>query len=101
MVTIATPNDTHYPIARAALEAGLHVICEKPLTFRVSEAEDLAALARRKGLVIGVAYGYSGYQTIEEARALVAAGVLGTIRLVNLSFAHGFHAAPVEEANAA
>lgn len=101
VVTIATPNDTHYPIARAALEAGLHVICEKPLTFRVSEAEDLAALARRKGLVIGVAYGYSGYQTIEEARALVAAGVLGAIRLVNLSFAHGFHAAPVEEANPA
>ncbi len=95
-VTIATPNNTHYAITRAALEYGLHVVCEKPLTFTTAEAEELERLARDKNLVVGVAYGYSGFQMIEQARQMVAAGVLGEIRLVNLQFAHGFHSAAVE-----
>lgn len=101
VVTIATPNNTHYEIASAALQAGMHVICEKPLCFTTAEAEALQALAEAKGRVIGVTYGYSCYQTIEEARALVASGALGRVRLVNLQFAHGFHSAPVEEENPA
>jgi predicted dehydrogenase len=100
-VSIATPNHTHHEIAKAALEHGLHVVCEKPLTFTVEEAEELRALARARNRVVGVAYGYSGHQMIEQARAMVAAGELGEIRLVNLQFAHGFHAAPVEERNPA
>jgi predicted dehydrogenase len=100
-VSVTTPNSTHYEITKAALEAGLHVVCEKPLTFAVSEAEELQALARAKNRVVGVTYGYSGHQMIEQARAMVAAGELGEIRLVNLQFAHGFHSAPVEEANPA
>lgn len=95
-VTIATPNNTHYEIARAALEAGLHVICEKPLTFTTAEAQDLERLAAEKGRIVGVTYGYSGHQMIEEAARLVADGTLGEIRLVNLQFAHGFHSQPVE-----
>jgi predicted dehydrogenase len=101
VVTVATPNSTHYEISKAALEAGLHVVCEKPLTFSIAHAEELERLSKEKGLIVGVTYGYSGYQTIEEARALVASGVLGGIRLVNLQFAHGFHSAPVEEENPA
>lgn len=100
-VSIATPNNTHFPIAKAALEAGLHVICEKPLTFTVAEAETLQALATARGLIVGVTYGYAGHQMIEQARAMVAAGDLGAIRIVNLQFAHGFHSAPVEEQNPA
>lgn len=100
-VTIATPNNTHYEICRAALQAGLHVICEKPLTFTTAEALDLAGLARERGLVVGVTYGYSGHQMIEEAARLVAEGTLGDIRLVNLQFAHGFHSAAVEQDNPA
>ncbi|WP_413206400.1 Gfo/Idh/MocA family protein [Rhodospirillum sp. A1_3_36] len=100
-VSIATPNNTHYAIAKRALEHGLHVICEKPLCFTVAEAEDLKALAADKNRVVGVAYGYAGYQTIRQARAMVASGILGDIRLVNLQFAHGFHSAPVEEHDAA
>lgn len=100
-VSIATPNNTHYPISRAALLAGLHVICEKPLTFTVAEAEDLRRIAAGRGLVVGVTYGYAGHQMIEEARALVAAGALGDIRLVNLQFAHGFHHEAVELQNPA
>ena len=100
-VTIATPNNTHYPITRAALLAGLHVICEKPLTFTTAEALELQAIAADRGLVVGVAYGYSGHQMIEEAARLVAGGTLGETRIVNLQFAHGFHSAAVEHDNPA
>jgi predicted dehydrogenase len=98
-VSVATPNNTHYEISTAALEHGLHVVCEKPLCFTVAEAEALAALAKARAKVVGVTYGYAGHQLIEQARAMVAAGELGDIRLVNLQFAHGFHSAAVEEAN--
>ncbi len=100
-VTIATPNNTHYEIAKAALEGGLHVVCEKPLCFTVAEAEALRSLATQRNKVVGVTYGYAGHQMIEQARAMVAAGELGDIRLVNLQFAHGFHSAAVEELNPA
>ena len=96
-VTIATPNNTHYAITKAALEHGLHVVCEKPLTFTAAEAEELETLARDQNRVVGVAYGYPGHQMIEQARQMVASGALGKIRLVNMQFAHGFHSAPVEQ----
>ena len=98
-VSVATPNNTHFAICRAALEHGLHVVCEKPLCFTVAEAEELRRLAAQRNRVVGVTYGYAGHQMIEQARAMVAAGELGEIRIVNLQFAHGFHSAPVEEAN--
>lgn len=98
-VSIATPNNTHYAICRAALEAGLHVVCEKPLCFSVDEAQALAALCERQRKVIGVTYGYAGHQMILQARQMIADGRLGEIRLVNMQFAHGFHAAPVEQDN--
>lgn len=97
VVPIATPNNTRYAIARAALEAGRHAICEKPMCFTTGEAEELRALAQSNGRVIGLAYGCSCYQMIDEVRALVAAGALGKVRLVNRQFAHGFLSAPVEE----
>ena len=100
-VSIATPNNTHYPIAKAALEHGLHVVCEKPLCFTVAEAEDLQRLAAERGRVVGVTYGYAGYPMIEQARIMVARGDLGAIRLVNLQFAHGFHNTAVELDNPA
>ena len=98
-VSVATPNNTHFAICRAALEHGLHVVCEKPLCFSVAEAEELRRLAGERGRVVGVTYGYAGHQMIEQARAMVARGDLGEIRLVNLQFAHGFHSAPVEDLN--
>jgi len=98
-VSIATPNNTHFEIAKAALAHGLHVVCEKPLCFTVTEAEALQRLAGESGKVVGVTYGYAGHQMIEQARAMVAAGQLGDIRLVNMQFAHGFHNEAVEEKN--
>ena len=95
-VSIATPNGTHYAITRAALEAGLHVICEKPLCFTLDEAEALRELAISRGRIVGLTYGYAGHQLIEQARAMIAAHELGEIRMVHMQFAHGFHSAPVE-----
>ena len=100
-VSIATPNNTHFPIAKAALDHGLHVVCEKPLCFTVAEAEELQRLAASRSRVVGVTYGYAGYPMIEQARAMVASGDLGDIRLVNLQFAHGFHNTAVELDNPA
>ena len=91
VVTVATPNATHYRIARACLEAGLHVLCEKPLTMTVREAVALRDLAAKRELVLGVNFGYTGYPMVRQARAMVARGELGDIRLVRAQFAHGHH----------
>lgn len=95
-VSIATPNNTHYAICRAALEAGLHVVCEKPLCFTSEEADALVALSRKQNKIVGVTYGYSGHQMIQQARQMIADGALGEIRIVNMQFAHGFHNRAVE-----
>ena len=96
-VSIATPNGTHYEITKAALEAGLHVVCEKPLCFTIEQAEELAYLAKKQKKVVGITYGYAGHQMIEEARQLIKAGKLGDIRIVMLQFANGFHNVAVEK----
>lgn len=96
-VSIATPNGTHYMISKAALETGLHVICEKPLCFTLEEAEDLENIAKDKGLIVGVTYGYTGHQMVQQARQMIANGDLGDIRLINTEFAYGFFASQVED----
>ena len=92
LVTVATPNSTHYEITKAFLEAGIAVLCEKPMTVTVEEAEDIAATARRTGVLCAVNYGYSGYALVRHMRAMVARGDLGKVRLIKAEFAHGFHA---------
>lgn len=100
-VSIATPNVTHYAITKAALEAGLHVICEKPLCFTVAEAETLCEVALAKNRIVGVTYGYAGHQLIEQARQMIAQGELGEIRMIHMQFAHGFHSDSVESQSGA
>jgi len=92
LVTVATPNATHHPIAKAFLEAGFHVLCEKPLTVTVAEAEDLVATAQAAGRICAVNYGYSGYPLVRQMQAMVANGDLGAIRVVKAEFSHGHHA---------
>ncbi|MFO1033211.1 MAG: Gfo/Idh/MocA family oxidoreductase [Hyphomicrobiales bacterium] len=92
LVTVATPNSTHYEITKAFLEAGIHVLCEKPMTVTVEEAEDIAATAKRTGAICAVNYGYTGYALVRHMRAMVARGDLGKIRLIVVEFSHGFHA---------
>ena len=100
-VSIATPNGTHYAITKAALEAGLHVVCEKPVCFTYAEAEELVALAKAKNRVVGVTYGYSGHQMIQQARQMIKNGDLGQIRVINMSFAFGAYNVKLEETNPA
>ena len=92
LVTVATPNSTHYEITKAYLEAGINVLCEKPMTVTVEQAEDIAATAKRTGAICAVNYGYSGYALVRHMRAMVARGDLGRVRLIKAEFAHGFHA---------
>ncbi len=92
LVTVATPNATHHAIAKAFLEAGIHVLCEKPMTVTVAEAEDIAAAAKRMDAVCAVNYGYTGYSLVRQMRAMVARGDLGKVRLIVVEFSHGFHA---------
>jgi len=92
LVTIATPNSSHFEITRAFLAAGFDVLCEKPLTNTVAEAEEIVQVARSHDRICAVNYGYSGYPLIRHARAMVARGDLGRIRVVVAEFAHGHHA---------
>lgn len=98
-VSIATPNGTHYEICKAALNSGLHVVCEKPLCFTTEQAKELETLAKTKHRVVGITYGYAGHQMIEQARQMIEKGDLGEIRIVNMQFAHGFHSEAVEADN--
>jgi predicted dehydrogenase len=92
LVTVATPNASHYEITKAFLESGFDVLCEKPLTTTVAEAEDIVRTVRDRGRICGVNYGYSGYALVRHARAMVKRGDLGKIRVVVAEFAYGHHA---------
>ncbi len=86
VVHVCTPNATHVAYARAALEAGCHVVCEKPLATSVEDAEALATLAETAGLVATVPFVYRFHPLVREIRARVAAGELGTVHLVHGSY---------------
>ena len=92
LVTVATPNATHFEITKAFLEKGFHVLCEKPMTMTVEEGEEIVKIARASGNICAVNYGYSGYSLVRHMKAMVARGDLGAIRLVKAEFAHGHHA---------
>lgn len=92
LVTVATPNATHFEITRAFLDAGFHVLCEKPMTMTVAEGEEIVRLSQETGCICAVNYGYSGYALVRQMRAMVAAGDLGRVRMVVAEFAHGHHA---------
>jgi predicted dehydrogenase len=81
-VSIVTPNHMHVPVAKAFIEAGIHVICDKPLALNLKEAKSLEALLKKKKVVFSLTHNYSGYPMIRQAQAMVAAGELGDIRLV-------------------
>jgi len=86
-VAIVTPNYLHAPMATAFLEAGIHVICDKPLAISLAEGEALAALARQRNKVFALTHVYAGYPMVRHARAMVAAGEIGEVRLVQVEYA--------------
>jgi predicted dehydrogenase len=87
VVAIVTPNHLHFPIAAAFLRAGIHVICDKPMTATLPDALSLAALVQESGRVFGLTYNYSGYPMVRQAREMVREGRLGTIRTIHVEYA--------------
>ena len=97
-VAIMTPNDTHYPYSAAALDAGLDVVCDKPVTYSFDEACDLAARAGRHGRLFAIAHAYSAYPMTRQARQLVRDGAIGPVRLVQVEYIQSGLATRLEEA---
>jgi len=96
-ILIVTPNHTHYPIARLALEKGFHVVCDKPLTTSVKDAEKLAALAAKKDRLFCVTYAYRGYPIVFHMREMIANGELGDIRFVAAEYPQDWLATLLEK----
>ena len=96
-VSVVTPNHLHYPVARAFAEAGIHVVCDKPLVHTSEQAADLIGVVRRSGVVFAVTYNYSGYPMVREARQLVRDGHLGELRKVIVEYNQGWLATRLEQ----
>jgi predicted dehydrogenase len=97
VVSIVTPNDTHWPAARAFLERGIHVICDKPLTTTLDDAKALAGLVESSGRVFVLTHNYTGYPMIRQARQMVADGLLGPIRVVQAEYAQDWLTTKLED----
>jgi len=95
-VAIVTPNHVHHAVAVAFLDAGIHVICDKPLTTSLEQARDLVRRVRRSGLVFGLTHNYTGYPLVRHARAMVGDGRLGRLRLVQVEYAQDWLTTPLE-----
>jgi len=91
LVTVATPNSTHFEITKAFLEAGFNVLCEKPMTMTVEEGEEIVKVARVTGKICAVNYCYSAYPMVREMREMVRTGQVGKVRLIVTNFSHGHH----------
>ncbi len=96
VAAIMTPNDSHFPFARAALKNGLDVICDKPMTNTLAEAEELVRLVEDTGLVFCLTHNYTGYPMVRQARAMVGEGRLGDIRLVQVEYVQGGKAREID-----
>jgi predicted dehydrogenase len=96
-VAIVTPNDMHAGPAKAFLKAGIHVICDKPLALSAKEAKELVALTKKTGKIFAVTHNYTGYPMVRQARAMIAAGELGELRLVQAEYAQDWLTEPVEK----
>ncbi|WP_031238136.1 Gfo/Idh/MocA family protein [Asticcacaulis sp. AC466] len=100
ILSIVTPNDTHFPIAKAALEAGFHVLCDKPATLNLEEALRLRDVVRATGRHYALTYTYSGYPLVREARRLIGEGRLGAIRKIVVEYSQGWLSQPVHSKQA-
>lgn len=93
-VAVVTPNRMHYPIAKAFLEGGFHVLCEKPISMSSAQALDLKATLVKSGKLFALMHNYTGYPMVKQARQMVADGALGQIRKINVEYSLGWLAAP-------
>ncbi|WP_282061396.1 Gfo/Idh/MocA family protein [Roseobacter litoralis] len=91
LITVATPNSTHFEITKAFLEAGFNVLCEKPMTMTVDQGEEIVRVAKASGKICAVNYCYSAYPMVRQMRQMVADGEIGKVRLIVTNFSHGHH----------
>lgn len=96
LVAVVTPNDTHFAISAAALDAGFHVMSDKPATLTLAEARELAGRAASSGKIYGLTYVYTGYPMVREAREIVRRGDLGAVRKIVVEYAQGWLSKPIE-----
>ncbi|MEZ6121327.1 MAG: Gfo/Idh/MocA family oxidoreductase [Pirellulaceae bacterium] len=89
-VSVATPNHTHFAIAKAAVEAGFNVICDKPMTFDLAQAEELQKTVEGSGVVFAVSHNYTGYPLVRQAREMIQSGELGEINAVRSNYIQGW-----------
>jgi predicted dehydrogenase len=98
-VSIATPNHTHFEIAKTFAEAGINVLCDKPLTFDLAQAEELATVVQKTGVVFGVTHNYTGYPLVRQAREMIKAGELGEINAIRAFYIQGWLRTRLESDN--
>lgn len=96
VVAIVTPNHLHFAPAKAFLEAGIHVICDKPVTTTLEDAQKLAEIVKRSGLIFGLTHNYTGYPLVRQAREMVRDGALGTLRVIQVEYAQDWLTTEVE-----
>jgi predicted dehydrogenase len=96
-VSVATPNHTHFEIARAFAEAGFNVMCDKPMTFDLAQAEELARIVQKTGVIFALTHNYTGYPLVRQARAMVLAGELGEINAIRASYIQGWLRSRLEQ----
>ncbi len=89
-VSVATPNNTHYEIAKGFVEAGFNVMCDKPMTFDLAQAEELAKVVQKSGVVFALTHNYTGHPLVRQARDMVKAGELGEINAVRAFYIQGW-----------
>ena len=96
VVSIVTPNHVHYEVARAFVDAGFHVVCDKPLVHTSAQADDLVARVAKQGTVFAVTYNYTGYPMVRQAREMVRSGAIGAVRKVIVEYHQGWLATQLE-----
>ena len=96
-VSIVTPNHMHFPVAKAFIERGFHVVCDKPLTTTLEDAEELCRLVKQHDVVFALTHSYMAYPMVKQAKALVAQGALGTVRKIVVEYSQGWLSTPLEQ----
>ncbi|MDZ7681108.1 MAG: Gfo/Idh/MocA family oxidoreductase [Fodinibius sp.] len=97
VVTVVTPNHLHFDVCKTFIEAGIHVVCDKPMTNTVAEANELCELVEQHDTIFALTHNYSGYPMVKEARSLVRDGKLGNLRKVVVEYSQGWLSQPIEE----
>src|SRR6266481_178702 len=98
-VSVATPNHTHFEIAKSFAEAGFNVMCDKPMTFDLAQAEELAKVVAKTGVVFGVTHNYTGHPLVRQGREMVLGGELGEINAIRTSYIQGWLRTRLEKQN--